>query len=350
MNRLRWAVALVVLVAVAALLSRGMVPTPFAETSSTATALPAPSALRALVVLPDDGANSILDELAAAKSTIDLYIYLLPSDDVIALLGKAQDRGVSVRVILERDPFGGGNSNQESFDRLTAMGIKVRWAPEEFQFSHIKLMVIDRETAVIMTLNLSYSALTTNREFAVVTTELVDVTSALSLFNADWDNQPAAVSAPLVISPTTSRAEIVHLIRSATTSIEMFTEVIRDKGIRDELVAQAEAGVMIRILVPGDPTADDLTIYRDLEAHGIQIRQLVDLYSHAKAIIVDGVRAFVGSQNLTATSLDENREMGILLTEPDNLARLKRTFTHDWAGAHEALQAGGIAFLARIRS
>ena len=232
-------------------------------------------------MLPDDGANSILDELAAAKSTIDLYIYLLPSDDVIALLGKAQDRGVSVRVILERDPFGGGNSNQESFDRLTAMGIKVRWAPEEFQFSHIKLMVIDSETAVIMTLNLSYSALTTNREFAVVTTEPVDVTGALSLFNADWDNQPAAVSAPLVISPTTSRAEIVHLIRSATTSIEMFTEVIRDKGIRDELVAQAEAGVMIRILVPGDPTADDLTIYRDLEAHGIQIRHLVDLYIHA---------------------------------------------------------------------
>ena len=72
------------------------------------------SPLRALVVLPDDGPASILDEIDAARSSIDLYVYLLPSEDILAALGRARDRDVHLRVILERDPFGGGNSNQAS--------------------------------------------------------------------------------------------------------------------------------------------------------------------------------------------------------------------------------------------
>ena len=62
----------------------------------------------------------------------------------------------------------------------------------------------------------------------------------------------------------------------------------------------------------------------------MQVRLLADAYSDAKAIIVDGASAFVGSQNLTQTSLDKNRELGIVLTDRPNLDRLGAVFRSDW--------------------
>ena len=46
-----------------------------------------------------------------------------------------------------------------------------------------------------------------------------------------------------------------------------------------------------------------------------------------------GAQAFVGSQNLSATSLDLNRELGIIVKDPVSLARLTRTFEIDFRAA-----------------
>jgi phosphatidylserine/phosphatidylglycerophosphate/cardiolipin synthase-like enzyme len=289
------------------------------------------SGVRGLVVLPDDGPNAILDEINQAKRSIDLYVYLLPADEVLSALSSAHERGVAIRVILERDPFGGGNSNQDAYDRLDAAGIAVRWSSDQFQFSHIKTFVVDQRVAVVMTLNLSWSALTRNREFAVVSTIPADVHEVSRLFEADWTAQPYSPEGDFVASPENSRAVFRGLIDNASTSIDIYAEVVRDTNIRQRIANAAARGVTVRILVPANPTADALQIYRDLERDGVQVRLLADAYSHAKAIIIDGTSAFVGSQNLTQTSLDKNRELGMILTDQPNLDRLAHVFESDWS-------------------
>jgi phosphatidylserine/phosphatidylglycerophosphate/cardiolipin synthase-like enzyme len=286
---------------------------------------------RSLIALPEDRADAILGELEAAESSIDLYVYLLPSDEVLEELTSAHNRGVEVRVILEPDPFGGGNSNQEAFDHLDGIGIEVRWAPDEFTFSHVKSVVVDDHVALIMTLNLSYTALTTNREFAVLTTVPSDVQEVSRLFEADWAGDAYSPESPIVTSPDNSRAVMEELIESAGSSIWIYAEVVRDREIRNELIAAAEDGIAVRLLVPTSPAEDDLMIYRELEAAGAEVRYLAGAYSHAKAILVDGERLFIGSQNLTMTSLDENRECGIVLTEAAPIARLIAIFETDWS-------------------
>jgi cardiolipin synthase A/B len=286
--------------------------------------------VRGLVVLPEDGRFAILDEITGAERSIDLYVYLLPADEVLSALADAHQRGVAVRVILEQDPFGGGNSNQDAFDRLSAAGIEVRWAPDGFQFSHIKTMVTDRRVAAIMTLNLSWSALTANREFAVITTVPADVDAVADLFEADWSGEAWRPSGDIVTSPDNSREVMRTLIDGATRSIEIYAEVVRDDEVRNQLIDAAESGIAVRLLVPTSPAADDLLIYRELESHGVEVRLLADAYSHAKAVIVDRERALVGSQNLTFTSLERNRECGILLDDAATLARLTATFQSDW--------------------
>jgi cardiolipin synthase len=305
----------------------------------TATVLPVPGGgegARGLIVLPEDGPAAILDELDFAQTSIDLYVYLLPADEVLTALTRAQDRGVTVRVILERDPFGGGNSNQDAFDRLDAAGIEVRWAPQTFHFSHIKTFVVDRRVAAIMTLNLSWSALTRNREFAVISTRPEDVAAVSGLFDADWSGGVWQPTGDIIASPDNSRRVLRDLIDGAAGTIEIYAEVVRDADLRQRLIDAAERGVIVRLLVPSGPSADDLLIYDELANHAVEVKLLADAYSHAKAIIVDGIRAFVGSQNLTMTSLDRNRECGILLDDSANLSRLVATFRSDWEASERA--------------
>ena len=53
-------------------------------------------------------------------------------------------------------------------------------------------------------------------------------------------------------------------------------------------------------------------------------------YIHGKMMIVDGARAYVGSENLSPTSLEKNRELGILISDAEALARLQSAFDQDF--------------------
>jgi phosphatidylserine/phosphatidylglycerophosphate/cardiolipin synthase-like enzyme len=44
-------------------------------------------------------------------------------------------------------------------------------------------------------------------------------------------------------------------------------------------------------------------------------------------------RAFVGSQNFSATSLDANREVGVIVADPAMLAQLVSVAQSDWPAA-----------------
>ena len=53
-------------------------------------------------------------------------------------------------------------------------------------------------------------------------------------------------------------------------------------------------------------------------------------YLHGKIIIVDNEKMFLGSQNLTKNSLENNREVGIILTTaPEIIARISALFEKD---------------------
>ena len=58
------------------------------------------------------------------------------------------------------------------------------------------------------------------------------------------------------------------------------------------------------------------------------------LYIHAKMILADmgqaAARAYVGSENFSCVSLGDNRECGILVSEPAILQRIESTYNSDW--------------------
>jgi phosphatidylserine/phosphatidylglycerophosphate/cardiolipin synthase-like enzyme len=69
----------------------------------------------------------------------------------------------------------------------------------------------------------------------------------------------------------------------------------------------------------------------ELVRYGAELHTLASPYIHAKLIMVDGKQAFIGSQNYTSTSLDQNREVGVVISGASNLERIRRVFDRDFA-------------------
>jgi phosphatidylserine/phosphatidylglycerophosphate/cardiolipin synthase-like enzyme len=133
------------------------------------------------------------------------------------------------------------------------------------------------------------------------------------------------------VSPTNARDQLLGLIRGATSSLDIYAEVLADREVLGALGEAAQRGVRVRLIVT--PTSDNADARAALAADGVEVRLAKALYVHAKLIIADGKQAFVGSQNFSATSLDQNRELGIVVDDPVALARLTRTFNLDFAAS-----------------
>ena len=285
--------------------------------------------------MPDDGSIALSALLRGAEHSIDVMVYLLTGQEVVRELAAAQRRGVRVRVLLEEEPVGGGQGNRVAAQELTAAGAAVRWAAPTFRFTHAKVILVDGAQAAIMTLNLTASSFRSNREFAVISQDPSVVRALGELFESDWEHvSHPALDLPLVISPANARHVLHDLIVSARHSVEIYVLSLEDDSIAAALAAAAERGVRVRIITNpptgSDSYADERALVR---ARGGFIGFLDFPNVHAKVVIVDGQRAFVGSQNFTATSLDQNREVGILIADPVVLQRLQQTFESDWSQA-----------------
>jgi phosphatidylserine/phosphatidylglycerophosphate/cardiolipin synthase-like enzyme len=54
-------------------------------------------------------------------------------------------------------------------------------------------------------------------------------------------------------------------------------------------------------------------------------------YIHAKAIVVDGTTAWVGSENFSDESLSRNRELGVVFSDPEAVQDVLGTIRQDAA-------------------
>lgn len=67
----------------------------------------------------------------------------------------------------------------------------------------------------------------------------------------------------------------------------------------------------------------------------MRLTQKRPIYMHAEACISSSY-AFVGSENYSTTSLEENREMGLILSNPKDISMLQAQFARDSKAAGAA--------------
>ncbi len=278
-----------------------------------------------LWIEPRDGLRGLIQLINHANRQIFVEDYILTDRRIVRALERAQTQGVRVFAMLEPHPYGMGNQPQRIADELRASGIQFRWSSPQFALTHAKFIVIDDRIALISTANFSRTGFSTNREFLILDTDRVDVRTASSLFRSDWDRLPFRnADRHLVVSPIDSREVLTGLIRSAHRQLDVYSEELQDPGMARQFIGAERRGVRVRVLLPFTPPLANM-----VRNGGVKLGLLAHPYIHAKVIIVDNSRAFVGSENLSTQSLDRNREAGILVRGPAVTAMTK-VFESDW--------------------
>lgn len=269
-------------------------------------------------------------QLDAATVSIDVGIYAFTLTRLADKLVAADRRGVPVRVIF--DPTQQA-ANQNVYDRLRTIGVEVKWAPDTFTFSHAKYLVIDRDTAMILSGNLTVAGMTDQRNVGLVDRDPTNVADLAAIFEADWADRPAQLDCPrLMISPADARSRVLALIASARTTLDVEVYYIADVGVRTAIAAAHDRGVAVRVIL-SEPSevSDNSATATALENEGVAVRVLANPVPHIKMIIADGAAALVGSHNLSVTSLRDNREIGEIVRVPTAVGTLRARFDGDWA-------------------
>lgn len=291
---------------------------------------PAPRSVQ-LLIEPQAGPSAVLDLIAGARRSIWGEMYLLTDAGAIDALASRAAAGCDVRLLLEPAPYQAQTANQDAYARLAAAGADVRWSTPRFTYTHAKVLIIDHARLGVLTMNLTASGLSGNREYALLDDAPADVAAMEAIVAADRTGATtAAPPLPLVTSPETTRPTLLALITSARQTLAIETEELADGAVLDALVAARGRGVAVTLAWPG-PAAGAPATFQDLAATGAIVRAVGAPPIHGKTIAVDDRAAYVGSANLTATSLDANREVGLRLDDPALARALAATVAADAA-------------------
>ncbi|MFT5286608.1 MAG: cardiolipin synthase [Planctomycetota bacterium] len=327
------------------------------------------------IVLHENGAAAradVMTHLRAAQTEILLESYIWRDDEltqeIVEILAERRRAGVEVRVLV--DAIGSHRLFGDRLGRLRENGITCSefLAPNpfkgRFQFNsrnHRKLLVVDRAVAFLGGRNY------TSEYFDDGPNGIHDLSVRVAgpavgpltgLFLEDWlvatggcvENR-AEVSAPEMVGPTAVRV-IPHgcdeardafvpilssAIRRARKEITIVTPYfVPSPNIRHDLRMAALAGVHVRILVPERtperwPELGAPHFYQELFDAGVEIWKRPPPFLHAKAVIVDGARTFVGSANFDARSFLLNYELTIEVPGEDFARAVVASFEPEFA-------------------
>ena len=140
--------------------------------------------------LVNDPEGAIIQELDKAKETIDIAIYYFTDRDLANEVIGAYDRGVRVRIYLDK---GQKEATYSKSRYLVKHGVPVRYSSNPYIMHH-KFCVIDNEVVITGSYNWTASADKRNNENLLVIHDAKMAQEYLAEFNRLWNNHGNSVS------------------------------------------------------------------------------------------------------------------------------------------------------------
>ncbi|MCX5787711.1 MAG: phosphatidylserine/phosphatidylglycerophosphate/cardiolipin synthase family protein [Elusimicrobia bacterium] len=344
--------------------------------------------------------SPILSLIGGTQATLDIEIYQMGDSAVRAAIRQALKRGVRVRIVKEPDPVGGAcRVFDASGATLSDPGAAADCADEkrlvrqvraaggayvpfkkdqlcqnEPCWEHGKMVISDGAVALMSTGNFDKSNLCDvaespekcNRDYTMVLDDPQITATLTAIFEKDLAGVRYDMSAvltgpaakrltvgPLILDP------LLRLIRSAKRTIELQNQYLKEPEINAALITAAHRGVRVNLNItslcafgmPNEQEAAKATAtYSAFDAAGIETKMFNSSilingfpgYLHAKAIVVDGERAWVGSANGSVSAVSNNREFGLLFGERQWVQKLSATMKADFMDPREQTWREGI--------
>ncbi len=293
---------------------------------------------RYLVVMPDDSSQPILDAINRASQSLRIKMFTFSDPHLLHAVIAAHRRRVKVRIMLNPARRSGEVENEASRKMLTDAGVEVIDSNPAFDLTHEKSMVVDDQTAFVMSLNWETRNFTETRDYAVVTKHGHEVGEVIECFDADWDRKSFTPGehSHLIWCIGNGRQRIGQFIDEAKHSLWVQNERYQDPVIIERLVRANHRGVKVHVLarpphkLKKEKLVEGVGGLRILDDVGVKVHRLKGLKLHAKLLFADGVRAIIGSINLAPGSFDSRRELAIEVHDGEIVDRLHTIVHQDW--------------------
>jgi len=275
-----------------------------------------------LLVQPEDGITPLLNAIRRATKAIYIVVFRFDLAEVEEALAKAVERGVSVSALIANTNKGGEKRLRKLEQRLLDAGVTVSRTTDEFVRYHGKLMIVDN-VLFILGCNFTHLDMERSRSFGLIGKDSRLLKAASDLIEADANRQPyTPTDNRLVVSPENARDVLEAFIKGAKKSLCLYDLGLSDPRMMKLIADRIKAGVEVRVIGKVQKRAPD----------GLGLRKLKNRL-HARAMVRDGTRAFVGSQSLRRAELDKRREVGVIVTDARIARRLLQVFEEDWENA-----------------
>ncbi len=331
--------------------------------------------------------NALIPLILSAQKNIKIEIYTMTDPNVRKALRMKLAKKVKIQIVKDPTPLGDKcdvfsppNTGQDTSDDCNDQKkfvAEVRASGGNYVpfnkevlcgngskdcFEHGKLIIIDNNTAMISTGNYDPSNLCDsaadpdrcNRDYSFVIRDPNAVSLFIEIFMNDLTGKPYDLTAVLAKHPNAlvtvspyALDQVMRLILSAKKYILIQNQYTNNPQINQALLAKAKQGVKVFVNIASfcsftPPTPDQITRltaqFTTFDQAGIQTRLFTDKqiigskpgYLHAKAIIVDGAAAWVGSNNFSSKSFNENREFGYFFNYKNWLMILQEQIKQDF--------------------
>lgn len=275
-----------------------------------------------LLVEPEGGIAPLLAEIKRARYTIDTTIFRLDLAEIEKALQAAVSRGVKVRALIAHTNSDGEKRLRKLEMRFLDLGITLARSDDDLVRYHGKMLIVDRAALTLMLFNYTRLDTARSRSFAITTRHARLVAEASKLFEADMTRQSYAPDLDtFVVSPENSRPVLAEFISDARRQLLIYDPKLSDRMMIRLLRERAKKGVEIRVLGKVGKSGT-----------GLSSGKLPGLRLHARVIIRDRRRAFLGSQSLRQLELDARREVGVIVDDAPVVKELVSVFESDWAG------------------
>lgn len=297
-------------------------------------------------IMPEIGRKPWIEAIDNAEKTIDMAAYKVSDPIIIESLKKAGKRGVKINLLIEPFTFEhAASANTTSPIEVFKEFASVYTLSERFNQAHSKMIIVDQEWGLISTGNLdaeSFDGIAAKdvaaaRDFAVPVLDKKTIEEMLRVFTADIaDKRVIPQEIPLVFGPDFQRSTFLRLFNQAAQTIEIYQQSVQDDGMAKAAAGAAKAGVKVRVLMmpfpfgkdKGDPNIPNQNL---MKKAGVDIGLFDKLYVHAKIIIIDRKIMYVGSGNFYGPAIDQTRELGILIENPEQIKLTRDQFEEDWS-------------------
>ena len=307
----------------------------------------APAVWAQVYVFPEEGRVPYLNMIQGAKKSLDVMIYVIDDPSLAQALIDAHDRGVKVRILIEKEKYSheqSESSSEKTIKRLEQAGIPLKKTPDHVAQTHTKLIIQDSTKALVSTGNMdaeSFDGLPgiarPARDFAVDVTNPEILLELQTLFTQDWLGQVTEGIKHVTVAPGPYRDWVLNEINQAEKSLEIYQQDFTDPVLQKAVLAALARGVQVSLIMTPYPFSKkwdkNIPFQETLGKKGACVCLRDDLYIHAKLVLIDRgtpkARALFGTSNFYAPSLDKNREIALLITDKEDLQTFGGVFDQD---------------------